>query len=180
MLPNLNSHTRHLSTFHSLLIVLCLHLHINLHTCRLAHYARSVKIFAAGLPYLRLTFSILLFYVRCGYLVVSMFASLGDSFTIWAYDFRLHLSPTAQFGILQFGLYRRNDFTLSRLPMLQFPPAIAFSACHVAVQTRATTCDFDLQFALQVYRLFSPSILRFPHQRRYRLHCTSISACDNS
>jgi hypothetical protein len=50
MLPNLNSHTRHLSTFHSLPIILRLHLHINLHTCRLAQYARSVKIFAAGLP----------------------------------------------------------------------------------------------------------------------------------
>jgi hypothetical protein len=47
MLPNLNSHTRHLSIFHSLPIILRLHL---LHTCRLAQYARSVKIFAAGLP----------------------------------------------------------------------------------------------------------------------------------
>jgi hypothetical protein len=51
MLPNLNSHIRHLSTFHSLPIILRLQrVHINLHTCRLAHYARSVKISAAGLP----------------------------------------------------------------------------------------------------------------------------------
>jgi hypothetical protein len=49
MLPNLNSHTRHLSTFHSLPIIVRLHLHINLLTRRLAHYARSVTNFAAGL-----------------------------------------------------------------------------------------------------------------------------------
>jgi hypothetical protein len=52
--------------------------------------------------YLRLTFSILLFCVRCGHLAVSMFASLCDSFTISAYDFRLHLSPTAQLGFYNF------------------------------------------------------------------------------
>jgi hypothetical protein len=30
------------------------------------------------------------------------------------------------------------------------------------------------------FRLLSLSILRFPHQRSYRLHCASISACDDS
>jgi hypothetical protein len=72
-----------------------------------------------------------------------MCASLCDSFTISAYDFRLHLSPTAQFGILQFHLYRRNDFTLSRLPMLRFHPRLRF---WPAIGLTMSTRYFDVRF----------------------------------
>jgi hypothetical protein len=68
--------------------------------------------------------------------------------SISAYDVRLHLSPTAQFGILQFRLYRQTIFGLSQSPTLRFPPAIAPSACDWHSWLTMSTRNFDVRFRL--------------------------------
>jgi hypothetical protein len=122
-----------------------------------------------------------------------MCASLCDSFTISAYDFRLHLSP--QFGILQFHLYRRNDFTLSRLPMLRFHPRLRFGP---AIGLTMSTRDFDVRFRraktcnnMRFWPAMGPAIcaaglpLAFAadssirNRRIDRLPWASIPACDD-
>jgi hypothetical protein len=161
MLPNLNSHTRHLSTFHSLPIILRLHLHINLHTCRLAHYARSVKIFAAGLPSS--------YDSRFRY---SCSAYDADTLRLFATASRFRRMISACIYHLRrssgFYTFTSIDGMISpyhdyqRRFRMRFSPALGPAILAPG------------------FRLLSLSILRFPHQRSYRQHGASISACDNS
>jgi hypothetical protein len=181
MLSNLNSHTRHLSTFHSLPIILRLHLHINLHTCGLAHYARSVKIFAAGLPS---TYDSRFRYSCSAYDADTLRFRCLRLFAT-ALRFRrmmsaciYHLQRSSGFYNLASIDRRFSDYHNHRHcdfhPRLRLRPAIgtlglqcqrATLMCVFGLQRRELTCDFglrwDLQFAPQVYRLLSLPILRF-------------------
>jgi hypothetical protein len=163
MLPNLNFHARHLSTFHSLPIILRLHLHTyQPHTCCLAHYARSVTIFAAGL---RSTYDSRFRYSCSAYDAdTSRFRCLRLFST--ASRFRRLIPACIYHPRLSSGFY---DFTSIDRMLLRYLLAIAVSACDFAVQQHATLCGFDLRLELQVYRLPSLSILRFSHQWTYRI-----------
>jgi hypothetical protein len=176
MLPNLNSHTRHLSTFHSLPIILRLHLHINLHTCRLAHYARSVKIFAAGL----LSTYDSRFRYSC---------SAYDADTLRFRCLRLFATASRFRRMMSACIYhlRRSSgfYNFTSIDGM-ISPYHDYRCCdsHPRSRFRRAILPFKdvQQLAILIsnltpcFRLLSLSILSFLHQRSYRLHCVSIFA----
>jgi hypothetical protein len=99
--------------------------------------------------YLRLTFSILLFRLRCGYLAVSMFASLCDSFTI---------STTCNMGrrfmacIRSCDHYETCDSQSLRLR--------SFSS-HAGPLHTFTEGIVDLRFRSSTWRLISVAIIAY-------------------
>jgi hypothetical protein len=145
MLPNLNSHTRHLSTFHSLRITVPSQ--PSFHAHRLAHHARSVTNFATDL---RSTYDSRFRYSCPAYdadtLRFRCFSSLRLSFTISACIY--HLRRSSRFynftsidrRFLDYHDHRHCNFH----PQLRLRP----SACDWHPCLTMSTRNFDVRFWL--------------------------------
>jgi hypothetical protein len=156
MLPNLNSHTRHLSTFHSLPIILRLHLHINLPRITLPASKSSPLVY----PLLTNVFDTLVLRtmrIPCGFDVcVSLRQASRFRCMVSACIYHLQCSSgfynfTSIDGMISpYHDYRCCDShsRLRRRPAigtLDLQCQRATFMCDFGSQIHALTCDFDLQ-----------------------------------